>query len=74
MNHRTSTRNYFRCSTDGCSVKKRVERDTDDSSYVITTYEGTHNHTSPSVVYYTAQDDDSGRFFVSGCENLPQSS
>nr|QRX38907.1 transcription factor WRKY10 [Lilium regale] len=67
-------RNYYRCSTDGCSVKKRVERARDDPSYVITTYEGTHNHTSPSVVYYTAQDDDSGRFFVSGCQDLPQSS
>lgn len=25
-------------------MKKRVERDRDDSSYVITTYEGVHNH------------------------------
>ncbi|KAI3952704.1 hypothetical protein MKX01_013666 [Papaver californicum] len=45
-------RNYYRCSSVGCNVKKRVERDGDDSSYVITTYEGVHNHESPSVVYY----------------------
>lgn len=32
-------------------MKKRVERDRDDSSYVITTYEGVHNHESPFVVY-----------------------
>ncbi|MED6213419.1 WRKY Transcription Factor [Stylosanthes scabra] len=40
-------RNYYKCSSEGCSVKKRVERDRDDSSYVITTYEGIHNHASP---------------------------
>ncbi|KAH9669557.1 WRKY domain-containing protein [Citrus sinensis] len=44
-------RNYYKCSTGGCQVKKRVERDREDSSYVITTYEGTHNHESPCVVY-----------------------
>ncbi|KAL1364813.1 hypothetical protein HN51_012971 [Arachis hypogaea] len=40
-------RNYYKCSSEGCGVKKRVERDRDDSSYVITTYEGIHNHASP---------------------------
>ncbi|KAI3968128.1 hypothetical protein MKW92_000311 [Papaver armeniacum] len=45
-------RNYYRCSSVGCNVKKRVERDGEDSSYVITTYENVHNHESPSVVYY----------------------
>ncbi|KDP34058.1 hypothetical protein JCGZ_07629 [Jatropha curcas] len=37
-------RNYYRCSIEGCPVKKRVERDRDDQKYVITTYEGVHNH------------------------------
>ncbi|KAI3680249.1 hypothetical protein L2E82_50474 [Cichorium intybus] len=37
-------RNYFKCSTLGCNVKKRIERDRDDSSYVITTYDGVHHH------------------------------
>ncbi|ONK80886.1 uncharacterized protein A4U43_C01F22850 [Asparagus officinalis] len=40
-------RNYYRCLTEGCSVKKRVERARDDSSYVLTTYEGIHNHNVP---------------------------
>ncbi|XP_038694912.1 probable WRKY transcription factor 51 [Tripterygium wilfordii] len=37
-------RNYYKCVVGGCHVKKRVERDGKDSSYVITTYEGVHNH------------------------------
>ncbi|KAG2716468.1 hypothetical protein I3760_03G127600 [Carya illinoinensis] len=45
-------RNYYKCSSGGCNVKKRVERDGEDASYVITTYEGVHNHESPCVVYY----------------------
>ncbi|XWS23480.1 hypothetical protein CRYUN_Cryun28dG0017200 [Craigia yunnanensis] len=39
-------RNYYRCSTGGCKVKKRVERERDDPRFVITTYEGKHNHES----------------------------
>ncbi|XP_062208361.1 WRKY transcription factor WRKY24-like [Phragmites australis] len=40
-------RNYYRCSVEGCGVKKRVERDRDDPRYVVTTYDGVHNHDAP---------------------------
>ncbi|KAK3160570.1 hypothetical protein QOZ80_1BG0061310 [Eleusine coracana subsp. coracana] len=40
-------RNYYRCSVEGCGVKKRVERDSADPRYVVTTYDGVHNHAAP---------------------------
>ncbi|XP_010512623.1 PREDICTED: probable WRKY transcription factor 68 [Camelina sativa] len=40
-------RNYYRCTTTWCDVKKRVERSFSDPSSVITTYEGQHSHPRP---------------------------
>ncbi|KAL9237485.1 hypothetical protein vseg_012027 [Gypsophila vaccaria] len=40
-------RSYYRCTTAGCGVKKRVERSCDDPSTVVTTYEGHHTHPCP---------------------------
>uniref|UniRef100_A0A0E0JKH1 WRKY domain-containing protein n=1 Tax=Oryza punctata TaxID=4537 RepID=A0A0E0JKH1_ORYPU len=40
-------RNYYRCSSEGCRVKKRVERAWDDARFVVTTYDGVHNHPAP---------------------------
>ncbi|PIN00945.1 hypothetical protein CDL12_26547 [Handroanthus impetiginosus] len=47
----TQPRNYYKCSNEGCKVKKRVERDDEDHRYVLTTYEGIHNHPRPSPLY-----------------------
>ncbi|ONK68555.1 uncharacterized protein A4U43_C05F13180 [Asparagus officinalis] len=43
-------RSYYRCTTQKCTVKKRVERSYQDPSIVITTYEGQHTHQSPATV------------------------
>ncbi|KAK4800318.1 hypothetical protein SAY86_020805 [Trapa natans] len=43
-------RSYYRCTTQKCTVKKRVERSFQDPSIVVTTYEGQHNHPIPSTI------------------------
>ncbi|KAL1331144.1 hypothetical protein AAHE18_12G162400 [Arachis hypogaea] len=40
-------RNYYKCVSPGCNVKKHVERAADDIKSVMTTYEGKHNHDVP---------------------------
>lgn len=40
-------RSYYKCTSQNCSVKKRVERSSEDPCFVITTYEGKHNHYCP---------------------------
>nr|GMD29590.1 probable WRKY transcription factor 57 [Ipomoea batatas] len=37
-------RSYYRCTNSKCTVKKRVERSSEDPTVVITTYEGQHCH------------------------------
>ncbi|XP_061375806.1 probable WRKY transcription factor 26 [Gastrolobium bilobum] len=40
-------RSYYKCITQGCPVRKHVERAAHDMKAVITTYEGKHNHDVP---------------------------
>ncbi|KAK3183832.1 hypothetical protein Dsin_031118 [Dipteronia sinensis] len=37
-------RSYYRCTHQGCNVKKQVQRLTKDEGVVLTTYEGMHTH------------------------------
>ncbi|KAE8671818.1 hypothetical protein F3Y22_tig00111917pilonHSYRG00116 [Hibiscus syriacus] len=48
LKNSTYPRSYYRCTTQKCTVKKRVERSYQDPSTVITTYEGHHNHLLPT--------------------------
>ena len=41
-------RNYYRCTTPHCPVRKRVERTLEDPGLVLTIYEGKHSHHSNS--------------------------
>ncbi|KAJ4729033.1 WRKY transcription factor [Melia azedarach] len=43
-------RSYYRCTSQKCTVKKRVERSYQDPTIVITTYEGQHNHHCPATL------------------------
>ncbi|GAV79848.1 WRKY domain-containing protein [Cephalotus follicularis] len=42
-------RSYYKCTSPGCSVRKHVERASHNLKYVITTYEGKHNHEVPAA-------------------------
>ncbi|KAL0710461.1 hypothetical protein Bca4012_017439 [Brassica carinata] len=46
----TNPRSYYKCTYQGCGVRKQVERSAEDERAVLTTYEGRHNHDIPTAV------------------------
>ncbi|CAA0806489.1 Probable WRKY transcription factor 32 [Striga hermonthica] len=40
-------RNYFRCTSGGCPVRKHIERAVDNMNDVVITYKGVHDHSTP---------------------------
>ncbi|KAL8161469.1 hypothetical protein V2J09_012958 [Rumex salicifolius] len=41
-------RSYYKCTFQGCNVRKHIERASSDPKAVITTYEGKHTHDVPA--------------------------
>ena len=41
------SRNYYRCTSAGCPVRKHIETAIDNTSAVIITYKGIHDHDMP---------------------------
>ncbi|WOL13936.1 putative WRKY transcription factor 2 isoform X2 [Canna indica] len=42
-------RSYYKCTSPGCTVRKHIERASNDNKAVLTTYEGRHNHDVPAA-------------------------
>ncbi|CAN0879017.1 Probable WRKY transcription factor 26 [Linum grandiflorum] len=40
---------YYRCTYGGCIVRKHVQRDSKNPEFVMTTYDGIHNHGKKSI-------------------------
>ena len=40
----TLSRSYYKCTYQGCNVKKQIQRLCKDEGIVVTTYEGMHTH------------------------------
>ncbi|KAG6509961.1 probable WRKY transcription factor 26 [Zingiber officinale] len=40
-------RNYYKCMSPNCNVRKYTEKAFDDSNFIVTTYEGEHDHEMP---------------------------
>lgn len=44
----TYPRSYYRCTANGCKVRKHTERSKDDPKFLVSTYDGVHNHARQS--------------------------
>lgn len=45
--HQYVFRNYYRCTSAGCPVRKHIETAVDNTNAVVITYKGVHDHDMP---------------------------
>eukprot|EP00249_Psilotum_nudum_P016457 c25834_g1_i1 orf=228-641(-) len=50
VKHSLYPRSYYRCRKSQCPAKKQVERFSQNPEFVMTTYEGIHNHQNAAAI------------------------
>ena len=68
----THPRSYYKCTAQGCLVRKHVETSSSDPNQLVTTYEGMHNHPIPPASSGASRGGLGRRSSLSGADGQPR--